>query len=231
MRSFVVLFGLWLTGSALAAGCKQPSTPGFPADTPIDERAENKLSRDVARYIEDFAEYVGCLRADNSLDPSTAAEKESAAVRDVRGLINLYETRVGHSDKLIAEIAGSADPALLNKVAAAHRARDTEAIATLNVAIGDINAGRHAEARAAIGELDFASLTPFERSKAEQVLYTVAYKEENFEEAREHVQKSIDAGGLSQREAFNARLALVNIDVMLRLSSPGSQRVANQSVE
>jgi hypothetical protein len=230
MRSFVVLFGLCLTGSAFAAGCKQPSTPDFPAETPIAERAENKLSRDVARYIEDFAKYVGCLRADDSLDPSTVAEKESAAVRDMRGLIDLYETRVGHSDKLIAEIAGSADPALLDRVAATHRARDTEAIATLNVAIADINAGRHAEARAGIGELDFDSLTPFERSKAEQVLYTVAYKEENFEEAREHVQKSIDAGGLSRQEVFNARLALVNIDVMLRLRNT-PERSANQRIE
>jgi hypothetical protein len=220
-----------LTGSALAAGCRQPSTPSFPTDTPIGERAEDRLNREVARYIADFAEYVGCLRADNSLDPSTVAEKESAAVRDVRGLIDLYETRVGHSDKLIAEIAGSADPALLDSVAVAQRARDTEAVATLNVAIVAINARRHAEARAAIGELDFDNLSPFERSKAEQVLYTVAYREENFAEAREHVQKSIDAGGLSRQESFNARLALVNIDVMLRLRNMPSERVADRPVE
>jgi hypothetical protein len=37
-------------------------------------------------------------------------------------------------------------------------------------------------------------LSSFERSKAEQVLYTIAYEEERFEDAREHVRRSIDAG-------------------------------------
>jgi len=55
--------------------------------------------------------------------------------------------------------------------------------------------------------------------------------EGNYAEAREHVRKSIDAGGLSRPEMFNAHLALVNIDVMLRLSVTNSERTADQPVE
>jgi len=153
----------------------------------------------------------------------------------VEGLINLYETHVGHSDKLIAAIAKMAGPvdrsALDGRIAAAQRVLDSDAITTLNVAVTDINAGRYAETRAVIGELDFNKLSRYERSKAEQVLYTVSYMEGNYAEAREHVKKSIDAGGLSRPESFNAHLALVNIDIMLRLSVTSSERTADQPVE
>jgi hypothetical protein len=235
MRSLVVLFGLLLTGAALAADCRQPSTPDFPANILIGGRAEKKLSRDLARYIADSTKYIGCLRTDASADPSAVAQKEYATIWAVEGLIDLYETRVGHSDELIAAIARMAGPAdrsaLDGRIAAAQRVLDSDAITTLNVAVTDSNAGRYAESRVAIGELDFERLSRYERSKAEQILYTVSYMEGNYVEAREHVRKSIDAGGLSRPEMFNAHLALVNIDVMLRLSVTNSERTADQPVE
>lgn len=243
MRSLVVLFGLLLTDAALAAACIQPSAPDVPASTPIGERAEKKLSREVARYVGASAKYISCLGADDSADPSTVAQRQAVAFREVAELIELYETRVGYSNNLIAEIsqiAGRMSPSALDRrIATAQRLlasnaiapRNREAIATLNVAIADINAGRYAEARAAIGELDFNSLSPFEHSQAERVLYTVSYSEEKFAEAREHVEKSINAGGLSAEESFKARLALVNLDVMLRLSGGDSERVADQPAE
>jgi hypothetical protein len=235
MRALIVLVGVLLTEAVLAAECNRPSAPDVPTDVPIGARAEKKLSRAVARYVEASAKYVGCMRADASADPFTVAQRETAALRDVANLIELYETRVGHSDNLIAEmseIGGPTSRATLDRrIAAAQRALESDAIATLNLAIADINAGRYGQARAAIGELDFERLTPFERSKAERVLYTVAYGEEKFVEAREHIQRSIAAGGLSRQELFNARLALVNVDVMLRLRDTAPQVVADQPVE
>src|SRR5947207_14435636 len=85
MRSLVVLFGLLLTGTALAATCRQPSTPDFPANIPVGGRAEKRLSREVAQYVADSTKYIGCLRTDTSADPSTVAQKEYAAIWPVEG--------------------------------------------------------------------------------------------------------------------------------------------------
>ena len=234
MKSFVVLFGLSLLGVAHAAApCEQPSAPQFPAD--IDERAEKRLSRAMVRYISDTAKYMACLRADTNLDPATAAQQEYAALHAVTGLIDVYETRVGHSEEFVAAIKRTVSPAersaIDRKIAAAERALDNEAIPMLNAAIAHINARRYGEARAAIGELDFESLSPFERSKAEQILFTIAYYEEDFVAAREHVEKSIAAGGLNADERLRARLALTNVDVMLRLQDDAFERVSDERGE
>jgi tetratricopeptide (TPR) repeat protein len=189
----------------------------------------------MAEYVSDTAKFVACLRADGRVDPSTAAQQEYAALAGVQRQLDLYETRVGHSDELIAEfikLGGRTSRANLDrKIADAQRVYGSEAIEALNVAIGQFNAGRYAEARATVDELDLDSLSPFERSHAERVLYTIAYAQENFEEAREHAQESIDAGGLSPADTFRARLALADIDVMLRLSDTGSESVAEKAGE
>lgn len=118
----------------------------------------------------------------------------------------------------------------LRAAAADDPATITQKEAEFNAAIVHINARRFGDARAAIDELALDDLSSFERSKAEQVLYTIAYEEEKLEEAREHVLKAIDAGGLSASDTFKARLALTNIDVMLSLrnnqlhSAPGAAR-------
>jgi len=232
LKSFVV-FGLSLLGAARAvASCEQPSAPQFPADSLIDERAEKRLSRAIIRHISDTAEYMVCLRADASLDAATAAQREYAALHAVIGLIDVYETRIGRSEVFLAEIKKMVSPAersaIDRKIAAAELALENEAIPTLNAAIAHINAQRYGEARAAIGELDIKRLTPFERSKAEQILYTIAYYEEDFVAAREHVEKSIAAGGLNADERLRARLALTNVDVMLRFKGDAFERVTEE---
>ena len=219
MRSFVVLFGLMLTDAAFAAACDRPPTPDIPSDNPIGRRAERKLSRDVAQYVAASAKYVACLQR-NGADPAVVAQEQYLALHAVTDLVDRYETQVGASDSLIAEmakLAGANRPVSEVAFASLQRQLDSDAVPTLNTAIAHVDAGQYAEARAAIGELDFERLTPFERSKAETILYTVAYREENYEEAGEHARKALDAGGLSPGNAFRARLALADIDVMLRL--------------
>lgn len=219
MRSFVVLFGLMLTDAAFAAACGRPATPDIPADDPIGRRAERKLSRDVAQYVSASAKYVACL-SDSGADPTVVAEQQYAALHAIRDVIDRYEEHVGVSDTLIEELAklGGPNRAVSNAAfAEMQRQLDSDAVPTLNAAVAHVNAQRYAQARATIGELNFERLTPFERSMAEMILYAAAYREENFVEAREHAQKALDAGGLSPQRAFKARLALADVDVMLRL--------------
>jgi hypothetical protein len=219
MRSFTVLFGLMLTEASLGAACNRPAAAEISPDSPLGRRAEQRLSRDVARYVSASAKYVACLH-DSGADPAVVAEQQYVALHAVRDLIDRYETHVGPSDALVVELAklaGANRPVSDAAFAAMQRNLDSDAVPTLNAAVAHVNAQRYAQARATIGELDFERLTAFERSTAEMILYAAAYREENFVEAGEHVRKALDAGGLSPDRAFRARLALADVDVMLRL--------------
>jgi hypothetical protein len=219
--------------STLRADCDQPSAPDVPADVAIGSRADKRLSREIVRFVSDSAEYVSCLRG-AVVDPTAVGQKQAEALHAVTTLFDLYETRVGHSDELIAkltEIGGAVNSSHLSRAAAIQRAVESDAIQTLNAAIAYINARRFGEARAVVRGLDLEALSSFERSKAEQVLYTIAYEEERFEDAQEHVRRSIDAGGLSADDEYKARLALANLDVMLLLRGNQAQRTAGQVVE
>lgn len=233
MRFPVALHGLLLTGATLA--CEEPATPAFPADTPIDARTHEKLNRDVAQYIRDAAEYIACMRIESAENPSRVA-KENETLASIARLVDLYEERFGPNDELIAQIrsgdrqkgrrAGQQSNSLAHV-----RVMNPDVVAVLNTAIAAANVGNYAKARAAIAALDFDDLDAYERSKAEQVLYTIEYKDENFAEAREHIRKSIDAGGLLPQELFLARLAIANMDVMLRLSQRDTGTVGRAVVD
>ncbi len=90
----------------------------------------------------------------------------------------------------------------------AQRAGDVIGAATgeaLNAAVEALNAERYDEATNAIATLDRSSLSPYERSRVEQILFNVAYKQDRFDDARAHLQRAIDAGGLSAQEVAQAR--------------------------
>ena len=75
----------------------------------------------------------------------------------------------------------------------------------LNAAIEFLNMEKYAEAQAALGELKMDKLSPYEKSKVEQILFNVSYAQEKYAEARGHLQKAIDAGGLNEQEVSQAR--------------------------
>jgi tetratricopeptide (TPR) repeat protein len=85
----------------------------------------------------------------------------------------------------------------------------------LNTAVEALNVQKYAEARTAIGKLNLDTLSPYERSKAEQILFDISYKEQRYSEAREHLQKAIEAGGLSPQEISEARRQISLIDARL----------------
>ena len=64
---------------------------------------------------------------------------------------------------------------------------------------------KYAEAQTAIGTLNLEKLSPYERSKVEQILFNISYNQEKYDEARQHLQRSIDAGGLNEQEISQAR--------------------------
>jgi tetratricopeptide (TPR) repeat protein len=76
---------------------------------------------------------------------------------------------------------------------------------TLNAALAALGAGQLADAQAAIARLDTAKLSPFERSRAEQILFDIAYREERFADAARHLENAVDAGGLNAQEISQAR--------------------------
>ena len=76
---------------------------------------------------------------------------------------------------------------------------------TLNEAIRLLNAGQSAEAKLAIGTLDLGTLTPYERSHTELVLYNLDFQEGRYDDARSHLQKALDAGGLAPEQATRVR--------------------------
>jgi hypothetical protein len=82
---------------------------------------------------------------------------------------------------------------------------DAATAKALNTAIEALNMEKYAEAQAAIDMLKMDKLSPYEHSKVEQILFNIAYAQEKYDEARGHLQKSIDAGGLNEQEVAQAR--------------------------
>jgi tetratricopeptide (TPR) repeat protein len=75
----------------------------------------------------------------------------------------------------------------------------------LNEAIELLNMEQYAQANAKINTLKLDQLSPYERGKVEQIMFNIAYSQDKFEEARGHLQKAIDSGGLNAVEIDQAR--------------------------
>jgi tetratricopeptide (TPR) repeat protein len=75
----------------------------------------------------------------------------------------------------------------------------------LNTAIELMNMEKYGEAEATIAALKLDKLSPYERSKVEQILFNISYNQEKYDQARQHLQKAIDAGGLNEQEIQTAR--------------------------
>jgi len=75
----------------------------------------------------------------------------------------------------------------------------------LNEAIELMNMENYTGAAAKIGTLKLDNLSPYERGKVEQIMFNIAYSQDKYEEARGHLQKAIDSGGLNVVEVDQAR--------------------------
>ena len=75
----------------------------------------------------------------------------------------------------------------------------------LNEAIELLNMPNYAAAQAKIATLNLDKLSPYERSKVEQILFSISYAQDKYAEARDHLKKAIDAGGLNAQEVEGLR--------------------------
>jgi tetratricopeptide (TPR) repeat protein len=75
----------------------------------------------------------------------------------------------------------------------------------LNEAIELLNMENYQGAAAKIGTLNLEKLSPYERGTVERILFSISYAQEKFEEARGHLQKAIDSGGLNAVQIDEAR--------------------------
>jgi tetratricopeptide (TPR) repeat protein len=75
----------------------------------------------------------------------------------------------------------------------------------LNEAIELLNMENYAAANQKINTLQLDKLSPYERGKVEQIMFNIAYSQDKYEEARGHLQKAIDSGGLNAVEIEQAR--------------------------
>ncbi|HJR71155.1 MAG TPA: tetratricopeptide repeat protein [Gammaproteobacteria bacterium] len=89
--------------------------------------------------------------------------------------------------------------------AASQASIDAQTGKILNEAIELLNMEKFAEAGARIGTLTLEKLSPYERGRTEQILFNIAYSQEKYQEARDHLQRAIDSGGLNAQEIDAAR--------------------------
>jgi tetratricopeptide (TPR) repeat protein len=75
----------------------------------------------------------------------------------------------------------------------------------LNEAIELMNAENNAGAAQKIGTLNLDKLSPYERGTVERILFNLSYEQEHYDEARGHLQKAIDSGGLNTQQIDEAR--------------------------
>lgn len=81
----------------------------------------------------------------------------------------------------------------------------------LNEAIEFLNSDDYASARAVLADINLERLSPYERSRVEQIWSGIEYAEGNYDSARQHLQQAITAGGFNEHEASQARYQIAQI--------------------
>ena len=81
----------------------------------------------------------------------------------------------------------------------------------LNEAIEALNAESYDAAREAISRLNLERLSPYERSRVEQILASIDYNQEDYTSAQEHLREAINAGGLNELELTEVRYQIAQM--------------------
>jgi tetratricopeptide (TPR) repeat protein len=81
----------------------------------------------------------------------------------------------------------------------------------LTEAIEFLNKENYGAAKASIGRIKMDGLSPYERSRVEQILASIAHAQERYGEARQHLQAAISAGGLNDVEISNSKYQIAQL--------------------
>lgn len=84
----------------------------------------------------------------------------------------------------------------------------------LNEAIELINKDQYDAARAALAELKLDTLSPYERSRVEQIFATIDQAQEKYDGARTHFQAAIAAGGLNEQELKDIQYVICQLYII-----------------
>jgi tetratricopeptide (TPR) repeat protein len=83
----------------------------------------------------------------------------------------------------------------------------------LSDAIEALNAGKYAEAKALLAKINPEKLSPYERSRVEQIHASVAQAEGDYAGALKHIQAAIASGGLNEQETSQAKYQVAQIAI------------------
>jgi tetratricopeptide (TPR) repeat protein len=81
----------------------------------------------------------------------------------------------------------------------------------LTEAIEALNAEKYSAASAAIAKIKMDGLSPYERSRVEQILATIDHSQDKFASARTHLKAAIDAGGLTEEEVSQTKYQIAQL--------------------
>lgn len=81
----------------------------------------------------------------------------------------------------------------------------------LNAAIEFLTDENFSAAKAAIGKLDLETLSPYERSRVEQILASIAHSQDDYPGARKHLEAALAAGGLNTQEVTQIRFQIAQL--------------------
>lgn len=81
----------------------------------------------------------------------------------------------------------------------------------LKEAVDDLQAQRYPDAERDLGTLNMDHLSPYERSRAEQIFAVAEQLQGHYEGAREHLKQAIASGGLNDQETSTARFQLAQL--------------------
>ena len=81
----------------------------------------------------------------------------------------------------------------------------------LTEAIEALNKENYSGAKAAVSKLKMDALSPYERSRTEQILASIESAQDNYSGAQKHLQAAIDAGGLNEKEISDTRYQIAQM--------------------
>ncbi len=90
---------------------------------------------------------------------------------------------------------------------------DEQTARILSEAIEFLNMDMFVEARARLADLRLDRLSPFERSRYEQLMFNLDINDENYPGARGHLQAAIDSGGLNVQEISTLKYQMAQLFV------------------
>jgi beta-lactamase regulating signal transducer with metallopeptidase domain len=100
------------------------------------------------------------------------------------------------------EAQADSQPARQLGTQAEQRDLDQDTARVLGEAYEHFNSGRVAEARERLDSMSIEQLSPYEKSRLHQLLFSLDMKDEDYTSAREHIQLTLDSGGLSAQETI-----------------------------